>query len=613
MRRPLVLVGVLAVPVLAVALVVAFGGCGPGPGRVTDAGDPDDAGPAGPDLFADVTAASGVAAVYRNGEDIDPPHLSILESLGGGVAVLDYDKDGQFDLYFPGGGEFGGADRRAIVGLPGRLYRNLGGLKFQDVTAAAGLGSLAGGAPWFYSHAAAVGDYDRDGWPDLLVSGWGRVALFRNVPAAGGGRAFADVSAAAGLDRGVTWATSAAFADLDGDGFADLYVCQYVDWSWANNPPCQYVQGTPDVCPPKKFNGLTHLLYRNTGKGTFVEVGKAAGVVPGGEGVSKGLGVLAADLTGDGKPEVYVANDTVPNFLYLNRSKPGAITLAEKGLASGTALDEGSQQNGSMGVDAGDPEGTGRPAVWVTNYEGELHALYRNITTAADRPSFLHVTRATGLGAAGRKFVGWGTGFADLDHDGWEDLVIADGHAIRFPATADRRQRPVLFRNTGDRPADAGGRERERFVDVSRRGGSYFAGQHLARGAVLVDLDNDGRQDWVVSHVNDPAAVLRNVAPAGHHWVGVCLEGKGHADVVGAKVTLGSNGRTQTRFARGGGSYASSPDRRLVFGLGPTAAVVKLTVTWPDGSTQEFADVPVDGYVVVTQGEEAVRRAYPKG
>jgi hypothetical protein len=554
----------------------------------------------GPDLFEDVTAVTGVAFAYRNGEEVTPPHLSILESLGGGVALIDYDGDGLLDLYVPGGGFFDGPDKRQIKGHPGRLFRNLGGLKFRDVTNDARLDTLAGGTPWFYSHAAAVADYDRDGWPDLLVTGWGRIALFRNVPDGAGGRRFEDASAKAGLDRGVTWATSAAWADLDGDGHPDLYVCQYVDWSFDNHPKCDYDGKTPDVCPPKKFSGLPHKVYRNNGNGTFTDVSGPAGLRGGGDG-SKGLGVIAVDVNADGKPEVYVANDTVDNFLYVNRSARGAISLEERGLVSGVARDGNAGPNGSMGLDAGDPDGAGRPALWVTNYENELHALYKNMCQG-NRISFVFYTPASGIAAIGQKYVGWGTAFVDVEHRGWEDLVIANGHAIRFPTGAARRQKPVLLRNTG------GGK----YKDITPRGGVYYRQDHLARGMAAGDLDNDGKVDLVVCHINDPVAILRNVAKGGNHWLGVELAGRGNADMVGARVILEAGGRTQTRFAKGGGSYASAPDRRFVFGLGATDRVDKVTVVWSDGKQQEWTGLKPDRYVVLAEGEKDPREPKAK-
>ena len=548
-------------------------------------------------LFEDITAGTGINFSYRNGEDT-ANHSSILESLGGGVGLIDYDGDGLLDVCLPGGGGFDGADKKTIVGSPCKLYRNLGGGKFHDATAPAGLDKLAGGKPWFYSHGVAVADYDRDGWPDLLVTGWRSVALFRNVPVEPAdpkkGRRFEDTTAATGLDKDVTWATSAAFADLDGDGFPDLYLCQYVDWSWAKHPACNYDGKTPDVCPPRYFDGLMHKLYRNTGKGGFSDVSKVAGLLPGGPNQGKGLGVLIVDVDGDGKPDIYVANDTVDNFLYVNKSKPGALLFEERGLHSGAARDDRGNANGSMGVDAGDPERTGKPAVWVTNYENELHALYRNESTPG-RPFFNFYTTAAGIAAIGQKYVGWGTAFLDADLDGWEDLFIANGHAIRFPTgkSATRRQQPVFLLNkTG-----------MKFRNASKRIGDYSTTPRLARGVGFGDLDNDGRTDMVISHMNEPTAVLRGIGGKDNHWLGVRLEGKDHACTVGARAVWEVNGQRQTRFVKGGCSYASSGDRRLLFGLG-AEKTGRLIVTWPDGTEQKFDGLAVDRYYRLTQGAD---------
>jgi hypothetical protein len=541
----------------------------------------------GPDLFKEIAEAAGIQATYKNGEDTSP-HLAILESLGGGIALIDYDGDGLLDVFVPGGGYFDGPDKKTIKGHPCKLFKNLGGWRFKDVTAEVGLAALANGQPWFYSHAAAVADFDRDGWPDLMVTGWGRVALLHNEPDGKGGRRFVDVSAKAGLAAGITWATSAAWADFDGDGWPDLYVCQYVDWSWDNNPKHQYDGKTFDVPPPRVFQGLPHKVYRNNGDGTFTDVTDGAGLDKGGKG-SKGLGVLAVDVNNDGKPDVYVANDTVPKFLYINRSTPGHIRFTEEGLLAGVALDGFGQANGSMGLDAGDPAGDGKPWLWVTNYENELHGLYRNLCTP-ERTLFTYHTTAAGIAAIGQRYVGWGTGFLDLDHHGWDDLFIANGHAIRFPTGATRRQRPVLLRNRGGK-----------FKEITARGGPYFAQEHLARGAALGDLDNDGKVDVVVSHINEPVAVLRNIAPAGNHWLGVQLKRKDHADIVGTQVIVDAAGRKQTRFAVGGGSYASSGDRRLIFGLGDTERIDRVLVMWPDNRRQEWTDLAVDRYHLVEQ------------
>lgn len=553
----------------------------------------------GPPLFEDITNSCGLSFTYRNGEEAN--HLSILESLGGGVGLIDFDGDGLLDVFLPGGGGYG--PNKEIVGLPCKLFKNLGNGKFQDVTEKAGLTSLAGGQPWFYSHGVAVGDYDRDGWPDLLVTGWRRVALFHNVPVDANdpskGRRFVDATAEAGLDSGITWATSAAFGDLDGDGYPDLYICQYVDWSFANHPPCNYNSTISDVCPPKVFNGLTHKVYRNDGKGKFVDVSAEAGLVPGGKEASKGLGVVMVAIDGAGKPDIYVANDTTPKFLYRNMSTPGAIKLKEVGLRSGAAFDEQGKPNGSMGMDAGDYDGSGRPSLFVTNYEQEQHGLYHNSKRAGDPntkqpadPFFEHQTIRSGIAEMGQKNVGWGTAFIDVDLDGWEDLFLVNGHAIRFPqgSTITRKQPPVLFHNIHGR-----------FKNISDRIGAYGKENHLARGVGFGDLDNDGRTDLVISHINDPVAILRGIGGAGCHWIGVTLLGKDRADIVGARAELPVAGRTLTRFAKSGGSYLSSGDRRLIFGLGEATTTGPLTVTWPDGSKQQVEGLAIDRYNEVRQ------------
>jgi hypothetical protein len=586
-----------------VGLLLFAAACGGKPSRPAVVAPTPEEGPAGPPLFEDVTAASGLHFTYHNGEET-AGHRAILETLGGGVALFDYDGDGLLDVFVTGGGLYTGPDQKEIAGLPCKLYKNLGNFQFKDVTNEVGLDRLAGGRPWFYTHGCAAADYDRDGWPDLLVTGWGRIALFRNVSDGKGGRRFEDVSAAAGLDRGIYWATSAAFGDLDGDGYPDLYVCQYVNWSWSNHPPCNYDGTTRDVCPPKVFDGLPHKVYRNApaegakraGGRRFVDVSAEAGLAGGGRDSSKGLGVLMVDLDGDSRPDVYVCNDTTDKFLYLNRSTPGQIRLQEAGLDTGAARDQHGSANGSMGVDAGDYDGSGKPSLWVTNYEHEQHGLYRNEVRPGVQ-SFTFQTAAAGLARMDQKYVGWGTAFLDVDLDGWEDLLVVNGHVIHYQPGewVGRKQPAVLYRNLGGR-----------FAEVSRQLGSYHETGHVARGVGFGDLDNDGRTDLVISHVNEPVTVLRGVGGAGRHWLGIELAGAGHADVVGAKLELQSGGRTLTRFAKGGGSYLSSGDRRHVFGLGEAGQPGRLTVTWPGGAKQHFEGLSADRYYRVMQGQAKV-------
>jgi hypothetical protein len=579
-----------------------------------------------PGYFEDVTTGSGFAFTYRNGEEAG--HAAILESLGGGVALLDYDGDGLLDIFLTGGGHFDGPDKKQIKGYPCKLFKNLGGFKFKDVTADAGLDPLALAEPWFYTHGCAVADYDNDGWPDLLVTGYGRLALFHNVSDGKGGRRFEDVTRKAGLNDSL-WSTSAAWADLDGDGFPDLYVCHYVNWSFANNPQCKDYsdQTQSDVCPPKAFRALPHALYHNNGDGTFTEVSVPAGLrVPRSEAAyaelahlgpkacerlrqadqakdyGKGLGVLIADLDDDGRPDIYVANDTSGNFLYLNRggSKKGngALSFEEVAVDRGVAYDDAGTPTGSMGVDAADYNGAGTLSLFVTNYQHEVHALYRN----RGKGQFLFASRSAGIAALESVYVGFGTGFLDFDLDGHEDIFISNGHVVHHPPPpVEVKQLPLLLRNDR-RPADKP--HEVAFDNVSARAGPYFQLPHLGRGAALGDLDNDGRMDIILNPMNEPAVLLRNQHHSGHHWLGVQLVGRPCRDAVGARLELDVGGRTLLRTIKGGGSYLSSGDRRLIFGLGRRDKIGRLTVRWPSGRTESWEGLSVDRYWKLREGEK---------
>ena len=583
--------------------------------------------PAEVEWFRDVTHSSGIDFTYRNGEEAN--HYAILESLGGGVALIDYDGDGLLDIFLTGGGSFEGPDRKRIVGNPCKLFKNLGDWKFRDATQEVGLDTL-GGQPWFYSHGAAVADYDSDGWPDLLVTGYGRVALFRNEKdEATGARKFREVTKQAGLLGDHIWATSAAFADFDGDGRTDLYICQYVDWSFDNHPKCPGYsdQVERDICPPQQFESRPHRLYRGNRDGTFTDVSKEAGLhtkrqdadysllsdlspeslkrlrgMDSDRDYGKGLGVIVVDVNGDGRPEIYVANDTTDKFLYLNHSKPGAIRFEDIAVHAGVARDDRGAPNGSMGLDSADYDCRGKASLLVTNYQNELPALYRNVSTSHDRLRFTFQTEAAGLGKAGRQYVGFGTGFLDVDNDGWEDIAIVNGHVIRHPTSSTVRQRPILFHNDGEKET-AG---RVQFVDATQRGGAYFRSAHQGRGLAVGDLDNDGWPDLIISHVNEPMTLLRNQVERNHHWLGVRLIGKEHRDIVGAKVVLEVGGRKMTRFAKAGSSYLSSGDRRLLFGLGDKTSVGRLTIVWSWGQEDHWDGLALDRYWKVKPGEPPV-------
>ncbi len=536
----------------------------------------------GPSWFDDVTAKSGINFTYRNGEEAN--HYSIIESLGGGLAAFDYDRDGLTDLFLVGGGFYEG---KSVRGHPCKLYRNLGDLKFQDVSAEVGLGA----GPWQYSHAAAAFDYDNDGFTDLLISGYNRLILWHNEDNGKGGRTFKDATANSGLQADTLWSTSVGWGDFDGDGFADLYVAHYGDWGFDTNHPtdCTYDGKTRDVCQPRKFKPLPHDVYRNNGNGTFTRITDALKLRKDG----KGLGVLVVDVNRDGKPDVYVANDTDDNFLYLNRStKPGEFRFEEVGLLANVSRDDRGTPNGSMGIDAADFDHTQQSSIVVTNYESELPALYQNRSN--DKlVSFGYATLATGIAQIGGLYVSWGTSFTDFDHDGWEDLTIANGHAIRFPAAKfGRQQRTLLLRN-----------REGKFRPVMDQGGSYYQEKHNARGLVTADFDNDGKPDIAISHLNEPVALEHNINPDKNHWLGLELIGKNRRSIVGATVTVKADTMTHTRFVKGGGSFASTNDARLNVGLGIDAGPVTITVAWPHGLKQTFSGLRPDRYITLREGD----------
>ncbi len=571
---------------LAFALVGVLAGCSSNPaptvGLVSSRQSNDAMVAVGPAPFADATASSGIDFTYRNGEE--SAHFAIIESLGGGVALIDFDRDGLLDIFIPGGGYYEG---KKVLCYPCSLYRNMGGFRFQDASSATGLNKVA----FQYSHGATVLDYDCDGWPDLLVTGYNRLVLLHNEKNDQGGRVWVDVTAKAKLND-TQWSTSAASADLDGDGFPEIYVCHYGDWDFETNQPtdCTYDGKTRDVCQPKRFKPLRHSLYKNKRDGTFEDVTEQQKLRKDG----RGIGVVLVDVNGDARPEIYTANDTDDNFLYLNRSHQGVLALEELGLLGGVARDDRGMQNGSMGIGVADYDRSGRASLLVTNYENELPALYQNRTDNG-QVRFTYATLQAGIAAIGSTYVSWGTGFLDYDLDGWEDLLIVSGHAIRFPTKTDRRQKPQLLHN------DAG-----KFKPQATLNWPYIGSPHNARGAAFGDLDNDGKTDAVVSHLNEPVAVLRNVMPTeGRHWIGLRLIGLNGADVVGARAVLELADGKQTRFTKAGGSYASSSDPRLLFGLGSHSNLVNITVYWPSGKTQEVHNLNPDSYWTISEGQPA--------
>lgn len=517
--------------------------------------------------FEDRTAASNLQFTYKNDEAHSD--FAILESLGGGIAIFDFDGDGRCDLFLTGGGTFGD---RQTAGLPSALFRNEGHWRFADVTKASGIGRSR-----YYSHGAAVADCNEDGFDDVLITGYGGLMLYQNQ----GDGSFREVTPETGLDDRL-WSSSAAWGDFNADGALDVYVVHYVDWSFDKNPVCEGPPGHPrEVCPPRQFDGLPDLLYFGNGDGTFRNGTKEARLQPDG----KGLGVVAADLDQDGDLDLYVGNDTVPNFLYLN---DGRGQFDDFSLISGSAHSDRGTPDGSMGTDVGDFNGDGLPEIWVANYEGENNALYRNL----GKGLFRHVSQSTGISAVGAMHVGWGTRFVDVDLDGDEDLIVSNGHVVRFPVNTPRRQRPVLLENL----------DGARFRNVADRAGEYMTSEHAGRGLATGDMDGDGDEDIVISNLNEPAAVLSNESAPAHNWLAVRIIGRQSTRAsIGATAVTKVGDRTLTRQIRGGSSYASTSDSKLHFGCGTMRVVDALTVTWIGGSRTVLQNVECNQVVTIVE------------
>lgn len=507
----------------------------------------------------------GIDFSYRNGEEADLS--TILESLGGGVAWIDYDRDGWMDLIATGGGEL---SQDSITGRPCELFRNLKGKGFQPVGREAGLQSDA-----LYTNGLAVGDYDNDGFQDILVTGYGPPQLWRNL----GNGTFREVAAEAGITDS-RWSSSAGWADFNQDGFLDLYIAHYVDWSFANHPPCLITGNRREICPPKSFSPLPHTLYFNRGNGTFEDVSKSAGLRDDG----KGLGVLLCDIDGDLDVDIYVANDTTDNFLYIN---DGSGKFVEEGLARGVALDDHGMPNGSMGVDLCDFNADGRPDIWVANYERESFALYRN----DGQGTFLHVSQRFGITDLGGLFVGFGTACEDFNADGRTDIVVANGHVMKFPLGSPRKQVPLLLLFDG-----------KRFRRQAAPPSEYFGQPHEGRGLATADFDKDGDLDIAISNIGEPLALLENRFRDENHWQSVELVGTAsNRDAIGARLELKTKGGSLVRQIVGGGSYLSHSSRIAHFALPNADPPDSLTVYWPSGRVQTIEGSSLQKFVTLEE------------
>ena len=517
--------------------------------------------------FRDDAQAAGLSFVYENGES---SMHQLPEFAGGGVGLIDYDGDGWLDVYLVQGGRFPPDPVQPPRG--DRLFRNQRDGTFRDLTDASGIGGMTQG----YGHGVAVGDYDNDGHADLFVTRWRSYALYRNR---GDGR-FEDVTQRAGLSGDRDWPTSAAFADMDNDGDLDLYVCHYVVWD-AENPQLCYTFPPNQVvitCNPRELEPRADHVFRND-RGRFTDVTQAAGAL---EYRGRGLGVVAADLDGDSRIDLFVANDQSANFLYKNR---GGFRFEETAQVAGVAANaEGGYQAG-MGVACGDLDGDGRLDLAVTNFYGESTTFFRNLGQGA----FADQTAHFGIAAPTRHLLGFGIAFLDVDNDGRLDLLTANGHVNDYRPSIPYTMPIQLMRGGAD----------GRLRDVSDRAGPLFGLRHLGRGLAAGDLDNDGRVDALVVVQNEPLVFLHNQTRAGH-FVTLALEGTAsNRDGVGASVVLVAGSARRIAQRIGGGSYQSAGDPRLHFGLGDARRIESLEVRWPSGLTDRFQDLPADtGYLL---------------
>jgi hypothetical protein len=533
-------------------------------------------------LFVESAAAASLAFTHVNGAS---GKYYLPEPMGSGVALFDYDNDGDLDVFLVQGGPF---DGNASGAATSHLFRNdlvvakdgRRTLRFTDVTERAGVGIKG------YGMGVAVGDYDNDGDLDLLVTTLGPETLFRN----NGDGTFTDVTREAGVGDPF-WSTSATFFDYDRDGDLDLFVANYVDFSVAGNKSCTDALGARDYCGPRAYHPVPDRLYRNDGNGRFTDVTESAGIA---KADGNGLGVVAGDYNGDGWLDLYVANDATPNQLWINQ-KNG--TFVDEGLLSGSAVNAAGNPEGSMGIASGDFDGDGDEDLFITNIVGETFALYVN----DGKGNFEDARVRAGLAAPTAAFTGFGTDWFDYDNDGWLDLFVANGAVNVIEAQrgqkAPFRMKNQLFRNTG-----AG-----RFVETSAEAGPAFARAEISRGAAFGDIDNDGDIDIVVTTNDGPVRLLLNQAGRANHWLQIA-QGPRNRHAFGARISVERAGRpTLWRRVRTDGSYLSASDHRAHFGLGPSAALDAVVVQWPDGATESWKGIPSDRLVKLRRGSGAKR------
>ena len=534
--------------------------------------------------FTDVRKAAGIT-FQQDSTQTDQKYY--LETMGTGVAWIDYDQDGLMDLYFV-------QTAATDIYTPPRplrsaLYHNNGNGTFTDVTEKAGVG-----AEGHYGQGVAVGDFDNDGYPDLYVTGYGSAILYHN----NGNGTFTDVTARAGVADEGLWSTSAGWFDYDKDGWLDLVVTNYINWSPKNNLWCgERAPGYRAYCNPGNYSGQKTHIYHNNHDGTFTDVSEKSGIA---EPESKGMGLVLADFNGDGWPDVAIANDTWPNFLFLNNHDG---TFTDNSLLSGLAASEDGRYEAGMGIDAADVEGDGLLDVYITHLDFELNRLYHNNGDG----TFTDITYSSHIGNKAMLLSGVSAKFIDYDNDGWPDIVQANGAMVDnvhlYHSLVTYKEPLLMFHNLG----------KGNFEKSSESLGPDFMRPVAGRGLATADFDNDGHVGVVVNCRGDYPELLRNNGGDGNHWLEVLLIGtKSNRDGIGSVLRLTADGATHVDQTKGGTSYMSASDPRIHFGLGKSNKIDSLVITWPSGHVDTLKGIPADQIIAVKEGVGIVPHPFPK-
>jgi enediyne biosynthesis protein E4 len=534
--------------------------------------------------FTDIRAAADITFQQDSTQTEEKYYL---ETMGTGVAWLDYDQDGLMDLFFV---QSAATDAYTPPHpLRCALYHNNGDGTFTDVTEKAGLAGAG-----HYGQGVAVGDFDNDGYPDLYVTGYGRAILYHN----NGDGTFTDVTSKAGVADQGQWSTSAGWFDYDKDGYLDLVVTNYIDWSPKNNIWCgDHRPGYRSYCHPGNYRGQTIRLFHNNHDGTFTDVSDTSGV---GKPEAKGMGVVLADLNNDGWMDIAVANDTWPNFLFLNKHNG---TFEDASFISGLAASEDGRYEAGMGIDAADVDRDGWLDVYITHLDFELNRLYHNNQNG----TFTDATYSSGIANKVMNFSGVSMKFVDFDNDGWPDILQVNGAMVDnvqlYHSEVTYKEPLLMFRNVG----------KGQFEKVSEKLGEDFMRPIAGRGLATADFDNDGDIDFAVNVRGDYPEVMRNDGGNANHWLEVLLIGtRSNRDGIGSSLKLTSEGFVEVEQAKGGMSYMSASDPRIHFGLGKRSKIDSLEISWPSGQVDRLSNVPTDKIIAVKEGTGIVPKNFPK-